>query len=143
MGCNQHHLLVAGIGAAMLVLCLMLAILQTAMTGQAVYYMFAAMQSVLPWTTCDNEWNGPGISTCSSLSCLHRDQHTFTFLLLSSSGIIIVPVIITSYNNSNISIISIIRISSVRTKSYCFYCVFRFLQIFFAKTFCSYYVYYY
>ncbi|XP_014662713.1 PREDICTED: sodium-dependent proline transporter-like [Priapulus caudatus] len=46
-----------GVGAAMVMVSLIVAIYYNVIMSYTLYYMFASMQKVLPWTTCNNEWN--------------------------------------------------------------------------------------
>ncbi|XP_052214722.1 sodium- and chloride-dependent glycine transporter 2-like isoform X2 [Dreissena polymorpha] len=55
-----------GVGISMALIALVVAIYYNVIMAYTVYYMFASMQKVLPWTTCKDEW--------LDLGCVEKTQ---------------------------------------------------------------------
>ena len=48
---------VAGVGIGYIVLNALVCIYYNVIIALSLYYLFGSFQAVLPWSTCDNEWN--------------------------------------------------------------------------------------
>ena len=58
----------AGIGWGMFIVSSIAGIYYNMIIAWAFYYMFASFASDVPWKTCDNPWNTPGLYTLYALS---------------------------------------------------------------------------
>jgi len=52
----------SGIGYAMFLVSFFVGIYYTMIIAWAFYFTFASFARDVPWKTCDNEWNSPGMS---------------------------------------------------------------------------------
>uniref|UniRef100_A0A3P9N8D6 Solute carrier family 6 member 14 n=1 Tax=Poecilia reticulata TaxID=8081 RepID=A0A3P9N8D6_POERE len=62
-----------GVGIGMVMVTLLIAIYYNVIIGYSLYYMFASMQSPLPWASCPNSTTA---TTCSDKCVIHSLTHT-------------------------------------------------------------------
>lgn len=60
----------AGLGYAMVIVSLLIGLYYNVVIAHVLYYLYSSFTSVLPWESCDHEWN--------TNSCLPFDHHIAT-----------------------------------------------------------------
>lgn len=56
---DYNSVFLPGVGYAICLIDVYMGMYYNTIIGWAVYYLFASLQSELPWTSCGNEWNTP------------------------------------------------------------------------------------
>ena len=60
MLCIMCHIFIAGIGWAMFLISIVLAVYYNLLISYCFHYFFASFTYDLPWRTCGNSWNTEG-----------------------------------------------------------------------------------
>jgi SNF family Na+-dependent transporter len=63
--CIDHYYLITGVGWAMFVVSILIAIYYNMIIAWTLYYLFASFAKVLPWSVC-GDWSTEGKNHCKS-----------------------------------------------------------------------------